>query len=83
MAELGILHDDVRYANILHCADVPPGVEGLLSPFKQRRYEWRIVDFDKSLKVDSVHKSIMFNNDSHLDRLLDSLPWGCVIEPWQ
>lgn len=83
MAELGIDHNDIRYANILGCSDAPNSAESLRSPYKQRHYGWRVVDFDKSLKVDSTHEAIMLGADAHLDPLFEHLPSGCVVEPWE
>ena len=53
LARLFIKHHDIRWANVLSTLPVSEGgLPGLPSPFTQRTYNLRIIDFDQSKKKD-------------------------------
>ncbi|KAL4245683.1 hypothetical protein ABKN59_009515 [Abortiporus biennis] len=76
--ELGIEHQDLRWANILSAGTLP----SLPSPFTKRTYGWRFVDFDLAVKTDSDLPVLRGFYRGYLDRVLDNVPRGFIVEPW-
>ena len=84
LARLGVDQDDLRYYNILRApARGSSPLPSLSSPFTQRTYRWRIVDFDRACKSNKDGLVFACKNDGFLDRLLLNLPYGDVYEPWE
>ncbi|CAL1706342.1 unnamed protein product [Somion occarium] len=74
---LGVDHCDIRYFNILRAPSSSESpLPSLPSPFTQRTYNWRVVDFDNACK--SNMNADFFRGYHHglLVRLLTNLPWG-------
>ena len=84
LARLGVDQDDLRYYNILRApARGSSPLPSLSSPFTQRTYRWRIVDFDRACKSNVEREVAACKNDGYLDRLLINLPYGDIWEPWE
>lgn len=81
LGRLGVDHVDIRYYNILRAPSKSP-LPSLPSPFTQRTYEWRIVDFNKSYKSNETLTGFHYYYKSYLHRLLINLPWKDIWEPW-
>ncbi|KAJ3851909.1 hypothetical protein EV368DRAFT_42127, partial [Lentinula lateritia] len=80
LAHIHILHGDLHWANMLSV--LPGGLPSLASPFTGRTYGWRLVDFDRAERTTlSLPRAQRYYN-SYLDRVLDSIPWGNPVEPW-
>ncbi|KAH7875520.1 hypothetical protein F5879DRAFT_247616 [Lentinula edodes] len=80
LAHVRILHGDLRWANMLSV--LPGGLPSLASPFTGKTYGWRLVDFDRAERTTlSLPRAQRYYN-SYLDRVLDSIPWGNPVEPW-
>ena len=52
LARLGVVHIDIRHANILMAPECPQGWPTLLSPFTKRPYRYRLIDFVEARKAD-------------------------------
>ncbi|CAL1706344.1 unnamed protein product [Somion occarium] len=83
LAQLGVDHCDIRYYNMLSApspANSP--LPSLPSPFTQRTYGWRLIDFDNACK--SNMNPMVFYGYHHdvIARLVYNLPWGVIFEPW-
>ena len=83
LARLGVDQNSIRYYDILRAPE--PGstpLPSLPSPFTQRTYEWRIIDFDGAYKSNRCASLFAGRNGGYLHRLLHNLPWGDIWEPW-
>ncbi|CAL1698791.1 unnamed protein product [Somion occarium] len=83
IAELGIDHVDIRWQNILSVGNSPSALPSLPSPFTGRTFKWRLVDFDRSYKT---NRTPAFSYGYHigiLSALLDGIPYGDAMEPWE
>ena len=84
LARIGVDQDDLRYYNILRApAPKSSPLPSLASPFTQRKYNWRIIDFDRGCKSNAVAEVFACKNNGYLDRLLINLPYGDIWEPWE
>lgn len=83
LALLGIDHVDIRYANILQAPESPPGWPSLVSPHSHAPYRWRLVDFERSRKTNRNLEKSIFHAKGWLSRVLDNLPFGDIVEPWE
>ncbi|CAL1706326.1 unnamed protein product [Somion occarium] len=83
LAKLGVDHVDIRYFNILRAPEPLPDLPSLPSPFTQRTYNWRLVDFDNSFKTNRPLNMWFGYYHCVLDRLLANLPYGDIYEPWE
>ncbi|KAJ3850205.1 hypothetical protein EV368DRAFT_45782, partial [Lentinula lateritia] len=80
LAQLRILHCDLRWANMLSV--LPGGPPSLASPFTGKTYGWRLVDFDRAERTTQALPATQRYYNSYLKRVLKSIPWGDPIEPW-
>lgn len=75
VASLGItLASDVRSNNILAAPPSPPGLPSIPSPFTQRTYAWRLVDFELARKTPWLRKVIARDQQDWVRNMFVSLP---------
>ncbi|KAL4242369.1 hypothetical protein ABKN59_012019 [Abortiporus biennis] len=79
LAELGIEHDDIRWNNILSAGTLP----SLPSPFTKRTYGWRFIDFDLAVKTNKELEDVERGYQDYLDLIVNNIPFGCIVEPWE
>ena len=80
LALLGIDHVDIRHANILYAPECPPGWPTLISPFSGNIYNWRLIDFEASRKTNWDLRGWSAYHESWVERLLEGLPQGYVLD---
>lgn len=80
MARLGIMHGDVRWRNILN---VPLTSQRSICPNHKRIHQWYPIDFDLAEKCNGRLDYLNEANEKDVGRLLDALPYNCVVEPWE
>ncbi|KAI0792284.1 hypothetical protein C8Q75DRAFT_889855 [Abortiporus biennis] len=78
-AELGIEHGDIRWNNILSAGTLP----SLPSPFTKRTYGWRFIDFDLAVKTNKELEDVERGYQDYLDLIVNNIPFGCIVEPWE
>ena len=83
LAQLGMDHVDIRYANILYAPSAPPGLPSLPSPYTGKTYRWRLIDFGNSHKTNQDLERFQIYHYGYVERLFRLLPTGWVIEPWE
>ncbi|KII84884.1 hypothetical protein PLICRDRAFT_179212 [Plicaturopsis crispa FD-325 SS-3] len=83
MAELGIYHRDIRWQNFLRAPSSSTGLPSLPSPYTNRAYGWRVIDFDNSEKNNSSMIDHKFYYNSFMRRIFRSIPCGFIVEPWE
>ncbi|KII84864.1 hypothetical protein PLICRDRAFT_179194 [Plicaturopsis crispa FD-325 SS-3] len=83
MAELGIFHRDIRWANFLRAPASPPGLPSLPSPFQHRTYTWRVIDFDNSEKNNDEIETHQFSYGQYMELIIINIPYGYPAEPWE
>jgi hypothetical protein len=79
IGQFGIEHIDVRWRNIL---EAPTTHDGLVCPFHGHKHQWRVIDFDHSRKSGFKQEFIERINRAFINRLIDGLHEGYVLEPW-
>ncbi|KAJ3552226.1 hypothetical protein NM688_g4265 [Phlebia brevispora] len=82
LATLGIDHVDIRYANMRYAPQCPPGWPSLISPYTGLPYRWRLIDFEKAKKTNRRIDAFEVYHQQWVSRILDNLPFGDVVEPW-
>ena len=82
LVTLGVDHIDIRHANILEAPQGPPGWPSLASPFVSAAYRYRLVDFELARKTNRDLWIFEQYSKSWVDRLLNALPLGYVLETW-
>lgn len=80
---LHVFHEDIRHQNILRAPTSPSVFPSLPSPYTQRAYNWRIIDFEGSKRPAAPAKDVNKVTRSWLLRLMESLREGFTIEPWE
>ena len=55
---------------------------GVECPFHRHKHGWRLVDFDRSRKTAFRADVIQVYQKSWYGALLDGLPMGATMEPW-
>lgn len=80
---VSVNHHDVRYSNILLAPSDPGSLPSLPSPFTGRTYQLRVIDLELCEKMffaphirSRVHKST-------ISRIVDNVPRGFIVEPWE
>jgi len=82
IAELGVDHRDIRYSNILAAPQGPTTLPSLPSPFTGRIYTHRMIDIESCEKTNEGAWMLTAWQGSWVDNIVDNLPDGCIIEPW-
>ncbi|KAH7875526.1 uncharacterized protein C8R40DRAFT_1104453 [Lentinula edodes] len=80
LTNLRIIHGDLRWANMLSVLE--GGLPSLPSPFTGKTYGWRLIDFDRAERTTQNLPCIQRSYDEYLNRVLESIPWGDPVEPW-
>lgn len=74
---------DVKYDNILKAPSQPFTASESTLPTEtgasRRPLKCRIIDFELSRKTDFPPERLIDDNASFLERLIDNLPWGTII----
>ncbi|KAK0241407.1 hypothetical protein EDD85DRAFT_818749 [Armillaria nabsnona] len=84
IGRLCLCHNDIRYSNFLSVLpEDQGGLPSLASPFTGRTYNWRAVDFDLMKKTALSEESFSAYHLGFILRLLDNVPYGCIVEPWE
>ncbi|KAK0454605.1 hypothetical protein EV421DRAFT_428225 [Armillaria borealis] len=84
LARLYLCHNDIRYSKFLSVLpEDQGGLPSLASPFTGRTYRWRAVDFDSMKKTVLSEESFSAYHLSYILRLLNNVPYGCIVEPWE
>lgn len=87
LSYLSIAHRDIRYYNIL-CAlpsssspffHVP--VQQKKSPFTSRTYKYRLIDFDRSRRINLTFKEQAANNFDWIEKIIDGVENGQIVDP--
>ncbi|KAF9503798.1 hypothetical protein BS47DRAFT_1309202, partial [Hydnum rufescens UP504] len=82
-AELGVDHRDIRYSNILAAPQGPTVLPSLPSPFTGRIYTYRIIDLEQCEKTNGEPQMLTAWQASWVDRIVENIPVGAIIEPWE
>ncbi|KAF9072119.1 hypothetical protein BDP27DRAFT_1361358 [Rhodocollybia butyracea] len=84
-AHLRIYHDDLRWANMLSVLSPNQGgLPSLPSPFSGKTYAWRLIDFDRiSRTATESFGSVRGYYHGYLHRVIDNVPFGSIVEPWE
>ncbi|KAJ3911343.1 hypothetical protein F5877DRAFT_23870, partial [Lentinula edodes] len=83
LASLHIIHNDLRYANILCVlSQEQGGIPSLPSPISGKSYQWRLVDLDCAYRTAQDLWGVQTYYNTYLSRVLDNVPFGCIVEPW-
>ncbi|KAJ3930363.1 MAG: hypothetical protein NXY57DRAFT_1012294 [Lentinula lateritia] len=80
LMNLRIIHGDLRWANMLSVLE--GGLPSLPSPFTGKTYGWRLIDFDRAERTTQNLPCVQRSYDEYLNRVLESIPWGDPVEPW-
>ena len=80
---LGVNVGDIRHANILPAAEGPTSLPALPSPFTGRTYPYRIIDLELSEKTNGNAECVDVWQRGAIRRIVDYIPYGGVIEPWE
>ncbi|PBK82834.1 hypothetical protein ARMGADRAFT_686885 [Armillaria gallica] len=84
IGRLYLCHNDIRYANFLSALpEDQGGLPSLPSPFTGRTYSWCAVDFDLMKKTPLPKVAFSAYHLSYICRVLDNVPYGCIVEPWE
>lgn len=84
IGRLYLCHNDIRYSNFLSVLpEDQGGLPSFASPFTGRTYRWRAVDFDLMKKTALSEESFSAYHLGFILRLLDNVPYGCIVEPWE
>ncbi|KAJ3927975.1 MAG: hypothetical protein NXY57DRAFT_566979 [Lentinula lateritia] len=84
LASLHIIHNDLRYANILCVlSQEQGGLPSLPSPISGRSYRWRLIDLDRAYRTAEDLGGVKTYYYSYLPRVLKNVPFGCIVEPWE
>lgn len=77
---MNVKHGDIAYHNILCAPKSPPGLPSLPSPHDpSRTYACRIVDFGIACKANLTVDRLIRMTKNPLDRMIDNLPWDCIL----
>jgi len=82
-AELGVDHRDIRYSNILAAPEGPTTLPSLPSPFTGRIYTHRIIDLEQCEKTNSEAWRLTALQASWVNRIVENIPDGIIVEPWE
>jgi hypothetical protein len=55
---LGVYNQDIRYENILAAPEGPRTLPSLHSPFTGNQYQYRMIDLDRCVKLNSLAKFV-------------------------
>jgi hypothetical protein len=85
LAELGIMHGDVRHCHILERLDPADAAPPAYCAFHRRmhHYAYRIIDFGRSVKLDYKPDHLKWTQGSWVNRVLNGMTYGMVVEPWE
>ncbi|KIM83992.1 hypothetical protein PILCRDRAFT_87905 [Piloderma croceum F 1598] len=76
LAYLSIAHRDIRYYNILYAPpslSLPVPFQHKKSPFTNRTYKYRLVDFDRSRRINLTFKEQAINDLDWIEKIIDEL----------
>ena len=85
LAHLGISYADIRYSNIRRAPEhsLSSALPGVVSPRTGSMHEWRLFDLESCTKSNVSAEGIQFAHHGWVRRLLDNLPLGYIMEPWE
>lgn len=75
--------EDVRWSNILKASDSPGAFPSLRSPHTGMTHNWRVVDLESAFFMFGPSKRTALSWKLSVSRILESLPYGRVMEPWE
>lgn len=85
ISDLGIIHNDIKYYNILAALASPPpqslsGEDNSINePERHRSYRCRIIDFELSTKSNVLKRRLKADDNSLIRRLISNLPYGLAL----
>ncbi|KAF9505046.1 hypothetical protein BS47DRAFT_580813 [Hydnum rufescens UP504] len=82
IAELGVDHRDIRYSNMLAAPQGPTILPSVPSPFTGRIYTHRMIDIESCEKTNGEAWLLTDWQASWVHSIVNNLPDGCIIEPW-
>jgi len=82
-AELGVDHQDICYSNILAAPQGPTALHSLPSSFTGRIYTYRIIDLEQCEKTNGESWLLTLWRTTWVDRIVDNIAVGTIIEPWE
>jgi hypothetical protein len=82
LAELGIMHCNIRYAHILqtHAQAAAPAYCALHR--KVHRYAHRIIDFGHCIKMNYMADHHHWMQSEWVERVIYGMSHGVIVEPW-
>lgn len=84
LAALHIIHNDVRYNNILSVLSKEEGgLPSLPSPISGKKYQWRLVDLDCAYRSPRTLWGLNTYYNTYLSQVLDDIPFASDVEPWE
>jgi serine/threonine protein kinase len=87
LAYLSIAHRDIRYYNILYAPpspsspSLPVPFRHKKSPFTIRTYKYRLVDFDRSRRINLTFKEQAINDLDWIEKIIDGVENGRILDP--
>jgi hypothetical protein len=87
LAYLSIAHRDIRYYNILHAPpnpsspSLPVSFQHKKSPFTNRTYKYRLVDFDRSRRINLTFKEQGINDLDWIENIIYGVENGQILDP--
>lgn len=85
ISDLGIIHNDIKYDNILvaHALSPPQPLSGedngINASERHRSYRCRVIDFELSTKSNVLKRRLKADDDSLIRRLISNLPYGLAL----
>jgi hypothetical protein len=87
VAYLSIARRDIRYYNILCAPPCPSSLsfhvsfQQKKSPFTNRTYKYRLVDFDRSRRINLTFKEQAINDLDWIEKIIDGVENGQILDP--
>lgn len=85
ISDLGIIHNDIKYDNILAAPASPPpqslsGEDNSINESERHRsYRCRIIDFELSKTSNVLKRRLKADDNSLIRRLISNLPYGLAL----
>lgn len=77
LAQLGVYYQDWHVGNHLEAPASPPGLRGEASPYTNRIYTMRVVDFEHAKRSNTPAKYLLFDVDISVAEMT------CLEYPWR